>query len=132
MSFLTLPIEDAKEKTAAPEGEYDLRIFKISVDKTKKLPARDMITMLIEFVGHGHEYNPIRENIVMPSPGDTDRAASAALQMARIGTACGLRLTNTFNPMDLQGREMRCLVRQRENSETGYTENSIQWPRLHV
>lgn len=133
MPFIKMAL-DAKESVVAPEGEYDLRIFKVEEKKTgdkSKRPGEPMLLVMINIEEPGQSYAPVFHNLMLMS-GNTPPEHH---QLYKLGVQRFLATFNIkgdsdgFDTDDFVGSTGRCLVTQGEG-ENGEPRNELKLPRL--
>lgn len=131
MPFISVPIDDAKEMEAVPEGEYDLRIIKAEDGESKKGNPMTTVMLRIENAGIPNPA-PVRHWIThVTADTPEDQKAMRLLDTARFLQCFGIpHESHGFNSDDLEGATGTCMLTQEENEENGEVYNRLRLPRL--
>lgn len=130
MPFIKVPLDDAKEQEAVPEGEYDLRIVKAEDGESKK--GNPMTTVMIAIENSGiPNPNIVRHWLTYPDDNTpADQRNMRLLDIKRFLTAFGVPTEDGgFNSDDLPGQTARCFLSQEEGDD-GQIYNRLRLPRL--
>jgi hypothetical protein len=125
MPFIKESLADVRERRAAPEGEYDLRIMKATDAPSKK--GTDMITVQIGFAD-GTDAPPFYEYLMgWDSDTPDDQISMRKLTIKRF---CAVfDVSEDFDAEDLVGETGNCMVTQEEGQD-GMVRNRLKLPRL--
>lgn len=74
-------LRDIPEEKHAPEGEYDLRIFKVTPGESDA--GRGTVKCMIEIEGTGEAYQPVTHVLVEPSDADWEQDKDMATRFLR-------------------------------------------------
>lgn len=127
MSFIKANLDDVKEPTIAPEGEYDLRVVRVNDKDSKKGNPMTEVFIAIE----GGDYQVLRHYINYPRQDQTpDQKRLTLLDIKRFLTAFEVPMEDGgFETEDLNGATARMFVTQ-EDGDDGNTYNRLRLPRI--
>lgn len=130
MPFISVPIDEAKEQAAVPEGEYSLRIIKAEDKESKKGNAMTQVTIRIEDADVPNA-RLVNHFLVYPdSATPADQRNMRLLDIARFLQCFGIPHEGAgFNSEDLEGATGRATLTQEEGDD-GEIYNRLRMPRL--
>ena len=130
MAFIKIPLDEAKESEAVPEGEYALRIIKVEDGESKKGNAMTTVTIRIEDPKYP-EATPVRHWLTYPdSTTPPEQRSMQLLNTKRFLSVFKINIGNDgFDSEDLNGAEGKCLLVQ-EQADDGRVYNRLRLPRL--
>lgn len=127
MSFVKIDLTKAKEAEVVPEGEYDLRVVKVTDGETKK---KDPMTTLVLRIEDAAVSNPapVMHYITYPNGGQYDDMRS--LEIKRLLTLFNVAFDRDgFNSEELLGQTAKCLL-VLEEGDDGVVRNRMKLPRI--
>lgn len=127
MSFVKIDLSKAKEPQIVPEGEYDLRIVKVTDGETKK---GDPMTTLVIRIEDAEFPNPapVMHYITYPNGGQYDDMR--ALEIKRLLTLFDVGFDGGgFDSNELLSKTARCLLTQEEGDDS-VVRNRMRLPRI--
>lgn len=127
MGFISTPLDDVQEQNPAPEGEYDLKIIKATLGKSKN--GVPMVTVLIAFddteAGDAPPFmHWLRDPGSIDDEEDKDREARNVKRFMQV-----FDLQDDWEADDLTGETGTCFVQQ-ETGDDNVTRNRLRLPRL--
>lgn len=130
MPFIEIGLDDVKENTPVPEGEYNLRIVKVTDGQSKKGNAMTTCVIAVE-----DERFPAASAIMhwLTYPDAStppDQKELRRLDIARFLQVFGVKPeARGFDTAVLEGATGRCSVYQ-ESGDDGNTYNRLRLPKL--
>lgn len=128
MSFVEMNLDDVEEQSAAPEGEYDVRVTNAVIGEAKSSGNPQIVVSLaIE----GGDFMPTRLYLGLPAEDDDDDMRKRKMRtIKRFVHHFGIPSDGGFNVEDFFGATARCLVTQDEPNDNGDIYNRVIVPRL--
>lgn len=130
MPFISIPLKDAREQEAVPEGTYDLQIVKAEDKDSKKGNPMTAISIKIRSADYPNAML-VNHFLLHPHKGmEPDQVARSLRDTKRFLTVFGIPFEGDgFNTDDLQGATAECLLEQ-ETGDDDVVRNRLRLPPL--